>query len=218
MAPWRAVWIRSARNVPGRPGRGRRLERRAHARLEATRPGRSLPGHRVRLPAGGPLPEIQRRIGRVFPRAKGIRRAGTAALDLAHIACGIFEGISRWGSSSGTSPPASCWCKKLGASSLTGKAGRGGLRAETWWWVLRGRRGTCWPAWGMPRLEGARAFWAPGLPICANPRGWRRPRPRSPRMQTRRSAARTPPLPPRRSGRKSQSGHDRGRGGGRGGR
>ena len=36
-------------------------------------------------------------LGRVFPRAKGIRRAGSAALDLAHVACGIFDGYFELG-------------------------------------------------------------------------------------------------------------------------
>ena len=33
----------------------------------------------------------------VFPRAKGLRRAGSAALDLAHTACGIFDGYFELG-------------------------------------------------------------------------------------------------------------------------
>jgi myo-inositol-1(or 4)-monophosphatase len=33
----------------------------------------------------------------VFPRAKGIRRAGSAALDLAHTACGIYDGYFELG-------------------------------------------------------------------------------------------------------------------------
>lgn len=33
----------------------------------------------------------------VFPRAKGIRRAGSAALDLAHTACGIYDGFFELG-------------------------------------------------------------------------------------------------------------------------
>ena len=36
-------------------------------------------------------------LGRVFPRAKGIRRAGSAALDLAHVACGIYDGYFELG-------------------------------------------------------------------------------------------------------------------------
>ncbi len=36
-------------------------------------------------------------LGRVFPHAKGIRRAGSAALDLAHVACGIFDGYFELG-------------------------------------------------------------------------------------------------------------------------
>ena len=33
----------------------------------------------------------------VFPRAKGIRRAGSAALDMAHTACGIYDGFFEMG-------------------------------------------------------------------------------------------------------------------------
>ena len=36
-------------------------------------------------------------LNRVFPRAKGIRRAGSAALDLAHVACGIYDGFFELG-------------------------------------------------------------------------------------------------------------------------
>jgi len=33
----------------------------------------------------------------IFPRAKGLRRAGSAALDLAHVAAGIFDGYFELG-------------------------------------------------------------------------------------------------------------------------
>ena len=36
-------------------------------------------------------------LDRVFPRAKGLRRAGSAALDLAHTACGIYDGFFELG-------------------------------------------------------------------------------------------------------------------------
>ena len=42
-------------------------------------------------------PRFNAALGRVFPRAKGIRRAGSAALDLAHTACGIFDGYFELG-------------------------------------------------------------------------------------------------------------------------
>jgi myo-inositol-1(or 4)-monophosphatase len=42
-------------------------------------------------------PAFNAALGRVFPRAKGIRRAGSAALDLAHVACGIFDGYFELG-------------------------------------------------------------------------------------------------------------------------
>ena len=46
---------------------------------------------------GDRWPKFNAALGRVFPRAKGIRRAGSAALDLAHVACGIFDGYFELG-------------------------------------------------------------------------------------------------------------------------
>jgi len=42
-------------------------------------------------------PAFNAALGRVFPRAKGIRRAGSAALDLSHVACGIYDGYFELG-------------------------------------------------------------------------------------------------------------------------
>jgi myo-inositol-1(or 4)-monophosphatase len=42
-------------------------------------------------------PAFNAALSRVFPRAKGLRRAGSAALDLAHVACGIFDGYFELG-------------------------------------------------------------------------------------------------------------------------
>ncbi len=46
---------------------------------------------------GDRWPAFNAALSRVFPRAKGIRRAGSAALDLAHVACGIFDGYFELG-------------------------------------------------------------------------------------------------------------------------
>lgn len=46
---------------------------------------------------GDRWPRFHAALGRVFPRAKGIRRAGSAALDLAHTACGIYDGYFELG-------------------------------------------------------------------------------------------------------------------------
>ena len=46
---------------------------------------------------GDRWPKFNAALGRVFPRAKGIRRAGSAALDLAHLACGIYDGYFELG-------------------------------------------------------------------------------------------------------------------------
>ncbi len=46
---------------------------------------------------GDRWPRFNAALDRVFPRAKGIRRAGSAALDLAHVACGIFDGYFELG-------------------------------------------------------------------------------------------------------------------------
>ena len=46
---------------------------------------------------GDRWPLFNAALGRVFPRAKGLRRAGSAALDLAHVACGIYDGFFELG-------------------------------------------------------------------------------------------------------------------------
>ncbi|HJV48486.1 MAG TPA: inositol monophosphatase family protein [Geothrix sp.] len=46
---------------------------------------------------GDRWPLFNAALGRVFPRAMGIRRAGSAALDLAHTACGIYDGYFELG-------------------------------------------------------------------------------------------------------------------------
>ena len=46
---------------------------------------------------GDRWPKFNAALNRVFPRAKGIRRAGSAALDLAHVACGIYDGYFELG-------------------------------------------------------------------------------------------------------------------------
>jgi myo-inositol-1(or 4)-monophosphatase len=46
---------------------------------------------------GDRWPKFNAALGRVFPRAKGLRRAGSAALDLAHTACGIYDGYFELG-------------------------------------------------------------------------------------------------------------------------
>jgi len=43
------------------------------------------------------FPAYNRALSAVFPRAKGIRRAGSAALDLAHTACAIYDGYFELG-------------------------------------------------------------------------------------------------------------------------
>ena len=84
--------------VRGRPGPGRPLERPAHAPSPASLgwTGRSWP------PAspgswGSGSPPTTGRSAAVYPRAMGIRRAGSAALDLAHTACGIYDGFFELG-------------------------------------------------------------------------------------------------------------------------
>ncbi|MCE1228136.1 MAG: inositol monophosphatase [Firmicutes bacterium] len=46
---------------------------------------------------GPRFPRFHRALGNVFPKAKGIRRAGSAALDLAHTAAGIYDGFFEMG-------------------------------------------------------------------------------------------------------------------------
>ncbi|MGA2081668.1 MAG: inositol monophosphatase family protein [Holophaga sp.] len=42
-------------------------------------------------------PAYNQALSRIHPRAQGIRRAGSAALDLAHTACGIYDGFFELG-------------------------------------------------------------------------------------------------------------------------
>ncbi len=46
---------------------------------------------------GDKFAEFSRTLTPIFHRAKGIRRAGSAALDLAHTACGIYDGYWEMG-------------------------------------------------------------------------------------------------------------------------
>jgi myo-inositol-1(or 4)-monophosphatase len=46
---------------------------------------------------GERFPVWQRALDRIWPRAKGIRRAGSAALDLAYTACGLYDGYFELG-------------------------------------------------------------------------------------------------------------------------
>jgi myo-inositol-1(or 4)-monophosphatase len=46
---------------------------------------------------GDRWPAYNQALCRVFPRAQAIRRAGSAALDLAHTACGIYDGYFEHG-------------------------------------------------------------------------------------------------------------------------
>lgn len=46
---------------------------------------------------GERFPLWNRALQRIWPRAKGIRRAGSAALDLAYVACGIYDGFFELG-------------------------------------------------------------------------------------------------------------------------
>jgi myo-inositol-1(or 4)-monophosphatase len=39
------------------------------------------------------LPEILEHLGRMLPRTRGVRRPGAAALDLAYVACGRYDGF-----------------------------------------------------------------------------------------------------------------------------
>ncbi|HJU83322.1 MAG TPA: inositol monophosphatase family protein [Holophagaceae bacterium] len=76
---------------------------------------------------GPRFPEFMDMFARTFPRAKGLRRAGSAALDMAHTAAGIFDGFFELGLKK--------WDIAAGALLLQEAGGRlsdwqGG---ETWW-------------------------------------------------------------------------------------
>ena len=52
-------------------------------------------------------------------RRGGVRRIGSAALDLAWVAAGRFDGFWERDLRPGTSPPASSWCARPAAMSPT---------------------------------------------------------------------------------------------------
>jgi myo-inositol-1(or 4)-monophosphatase len=76
----------------------------------------------------GPLfPEFMDLFTKAFPRAKGLRRAGSAALDLAHTAAGIFDGYFELGLKK--------WDIAAGALLLREAGGRlSDWHGEDGWW------------------------------------------------------------------------------------
>ena len=60
---------------------------------------------------------ISPRSRRSWPATSGVRRMGAAALDLAYVAAGRFDGFWEFGLAPGTSPPGCCWCARRAAMS-----------------------------------------------------------------------------------------------------
>jgi myo-inositol-1(or 4)-monophosphatase len=81
------------------------------------------------VPFGGAkyLPATLQDLARLMPQVAGVRRWGSAALDLAYVAAGRYDGYWERGLQPGTSPPVSCWCAR--------RAG---------WWSRCARGRTCW--------------------------------------------------------------------------
>ena len=50
---------------------------------------------------------------KIMAVSAGVRRFGSAALDLAYVAAGRYDGFWERGLKSWILPPASCWCAKL---------------------------------------------------------------------------------------------------------
>ena len=64
-----------------------------------------------------------RTLGVLMPQVAGIRRFGAAALDLAWVAAGRYDGyLGARAEAAGTWPPACCWCARPAASSPTRRA------------------------------------------------------------------------------------------------
>ena len=91
------------RDVLGRKRRRRLRQRAAAARLGAARDERGGVRHRhpVRRGVAGAAQRVQPHAGALMPQVAGIRRFGAAALDLAWVAAGRFDGywelgIKRW--------------------------------------------------------------------------------------------------------------------------
>jgi myo-inositol-1(or 4)-monophosphatase len=53
-----------------------------------------------------------RMMGDMMTRTAGLRRPGSAALDLAYVAAGFTDGFSSWACNPGTWPPGRCWSPK----------------------------------------------------------------------------------------------------------
>jgi len=60
------------------------------------------------------VPETLARLGRMLATSQGVRRGGSAALDLCYVACGRVDGFYEETSNPGTPPPASSSSPKPG--------------------------------------------------------------------------------------------------------
>ena len=90
----------------GRQGRRGVPRRQAHSRVQDRATRRGAARHRLSLP-GGPVARLYQRTSSHFTEASGgIRRLGSAALDLAYVAAGRLDGCWLSGCRHGTSRPA----------------------------------------------------------------------------------------------------------------
>jgi len=76
---------------------------------------------------GERFPLWNRALQQVWPRAKGIRRAGSAALDLAYVACGIYDGFFELGLKPWDMAAGALLVKEAGGSISDWQGGGG------WW-------------------------------------------------------------------------------------
>jgi hypothetical protein len=76
------------------------------------------------VPFGGAkyLPATLQDLARLMPQVAGVRRWGSAALDLAYVAAGRYDGYWERGLQPGTSPPVSCWCARRRRGGRTFRA------------------------------------------------------------------------------------------------
>ncbi|GAE49282.1 inositol-phosphate phosphatase, partial [Xanthomonas arboricola pv. pruni str. MAFF 311562] len=137
-------------------------------------------------------------------QAEDVRRTGSAALDLAYVACGRADAYFEAGVKAGTSQPACCWCAKPVAASATTRAPP--RRAWTTWARKRSRS---WPATSRSATRCRRSSSTPATPASSTPSSDRCPTPSSGRrphnVGARPSATGLPQQSPRDQGRSYDS-------------
>ena len=95
-------------------GRRRLSEPEAHPRVRHRSPGDQPAVHRLPQRQALPQPEYSLLLG-FHLRSHGVRRDGSAALDLAAVACGRFDGFWEFGLHPWDTAAGVCWCARRAA-------------------------------------------------------------------------------------------------------